>query len=436
MPMIGAGSLAPTVVGGSADRAPITYGAIGSRPSTGQANELYYATDEGKLYQWDGSTWQFVAATNHDQLTGVSVNDHHAQAHAIDGADHTASGLTAGQVLQALTATSFGFAGMPGHDHSASGDGGVLSGGRVDTYIDLDEQGSDPAAPSTGRTRIFVRPDGNLYQKDDAGAVANLAATASGGAGAPMGAPYVTTAADPDLTAEKVLGTDVIATAAVASLPAAAIAGKLVLPSDGIHVYRDTGSALVPWGPIWPMTRPVNTDFSWINQGTATITDANGMLHLSAPASAAANARLRVKAAPATPYTITAYLIPLLLQADFHAAGLLFREVATGELHTFAFGWATSRFLLASAKWASPTSFTADYTTLNAQQFLQGGIWLRIADDGTNRICSVSNDGYNWLVVHSVSRVDFLTADQVGFYVNANNASFGLGVSLVSWKQA
>lgn len=45
----------------------------------------------------------------HSELASIGANDHHNQAHAIDGADHTASGLTAGHVLTATSETTFAF---------------------------------------------------------------------------------------------------------------------------------------------------------------------------------------------------------------------------------------------------------------------------------------------------------------------------------------
>lgn len=45
----------------------------------------------------------------HAHGTGYLADAHHAQAHVITGADHTAAGLTAGHVLTALTATTIGF---------------------------------------------------------------------------------------------------------------------------------------------------------------------------------------------------------------------------------------------------------------------------------------------------------------------------------------
>ncbi|MBE3045972.1 hypothetical protein IMZ48_26220 [Candidatus Bathyarchaeota archaeon] len=53
----------------------------------------------------------------HADLATVTANQHHNQAHVLNGADHTVSGLTTGHVLQATGATTFGFAAVPGlHD--------------------------------------------------------------------------------------------------------------------------------------------------------------------------------------------------------------------------------------------------------------------------------------------------------------------------------
>jgi hypothetical protein len=54
----------------------------------------------------------FSGGAGHSDLAGVSADQHHAQVHVLDGADHTVAGLTAGHVLQALTPTTFGFAGI------------------------------------------------------------------------------------------------------------------------------------------------------------------------------------------------------------------------------------------------------------------------------------------------------------------------------------
>lgn len=58
------------------------------------------------------------AQADHDSLSGVSSDDHHAQVHDIQGADHIASGLSAGHVLRATGTSTFGFGSF---DHSFLG---------------------------------------------------------------------------------------------------------------------------------------------------------------------------------------------------------------------------------------------------------------------------------------------------------------------------
>jgi hypothetical protein len=57
-----------------------------------------------------GSNLTDLATRQHAGLTDVTSDQHHAQVHALVGADHSAAGLTAGHFLKALTPTTFGFA--------------------------------------------------------------------------------------------------------------------------------------------------------------------------------------------------------------------------------------------------------------------------------------------------------------------------------------
>lgn len=70
----------------------------------------------------------------------------------------------------------------------------------------------------------------------------------AGGAGAPVGASYVTMAVEGGLTNESVLGPDVIMADVVASRPGAATAGRLFYATDEGIIYRDTSSAWVKVG--------------------------------------------------------------------------------------------------------------------------------------------------------------------------------------------
>lgn len=342
--------------------------------------------------------------------------------------------------------------GTPLHQHFDASDGGNSLNGTqitngelttpyitdptIDLWMDFNE-GAAPATPPAGAVRIYPKADGLMYQKDDAGVETALA---GGGGGAPDSADYWVETANGSLSAEVVVGTTGITTAAYASRQAAAKAGRLFLPTNSAYVERDTGAAWGSWGPIFPLTPPVDADFAWINQGGASVVTTNGFIHLAAPATSGNSMRIRKKAAPATPYTITARLHALGSINQIY--GLCFRQSSDGKLHSFAILGSTSSGIgsqgLFSTKFTDPTTFSANYSTqVTGLMSMFGMPWfLRIADDGSNRICSVSTDGINFFVFHTVGRTDFLTADEVGFFSDSVSASVASGVSLLSWKQA
>jgi hypothetical protein len=228
---------------------------------------------------------------------------------------------------------------------------------------------------------------------------------------------------------------DIVLTSAYASRVAAATEGRLFLPNDGLYVERDTGAAWVPWGPLFPMTAPVDGDFSWTNQGGASVVTTFGGIYLSTPLSASVNYRIRRKAAPSTPYTVTAWVLHNLTNVSNQSCGICFRQASDGKLVIFALDASATGFSLGVFKFTNETTFSATYVS-RAAFALGPQVCLRIADNGTNRICSVSTDGQNFKVIHTVGRTDFLTADQVGFFVNDQSNTIAAGMTLLSWKQA
>jgi hypothetical protein len=155
-------------------------------------------------------------------------------------------------------------------------------------------------------------------------------------------------------------------------------------------------------------------------------------------AEASGGFHIRKKAAPATPYTITAGFIPDPLISNFHTVGLCFRD-AGGKLGTFSlqgYDGAIPGLNIGAHKYNSPTSYSGTYLS---RGYSPGALlWLRIADNGTNRICSVSGDGVHWRVFHTIGRTDFLTATEVGFFLDVTDSGVlhGTGITLVSWLQA
>ncbi|HYE72638.1 MAG TPA: hypothetical protein VEF04_04870 [Blastocatellia bacterium] len=228
-------------------------------------------------------------------------------------------------------------------------------------------------------------------------------------------------------------GGDSTRKAAYGSRPAVSNDGDIFFPTDGYAIDRDNGTTYDPWGPLFALTRPpALAGFTAVNQGSATAAESRGAIELVAPTSGTDNLRIWKKSAPATPYTITAAFMPTLIGSNYVRCGLLWRESSTGKVvsHdiTYGGGWQWG-----VTKWTDATTYSADYRLIPAM--VSHIIWLRINDDGSNRKCSVSFDGRNFVEIHSVGRTDFITANEVGFEINVNNSTYAAAVTLLSWKE-
>jgi hypothetical protein len=84
----------------------------------------------------------------HSALGSVGANDHHAQAHSISGADHT--GTLAHSALGSVTADQHH---AQSHDHSAAADGSTLSPGtfNIPGGIKISAATVFPGSPATGQ---------------------------------------------------------------------------------------------------------------------------------------------------------------------------------------------------------------------------------------------------------------------------------------------
>lgn len=233
-------------------------------------------------------------------------------------------------------------------------------------------------------------------------------------------------------------GGNVTDTGAEGSEPVGAVDGDLYFPNNAPYLYRYNGLIWVPWGPIWPMAAPILADFAWINQGAAAAVNTNGGIYMSAVGTGADNIKILKRAAPATPYTITVGFIPEFIDANYQFVGMVFRESSTGRLQSCSVGYANG-LEVGSAKFTNPTTFSAGYVSIlqsTRTQWFKGPMqWLRLGDDGTNRKCWMSANGFSWVEIHSIGRTDFLTADEVGIAVSVNHASAAIGGHFLSWVQ-
>lgn len=219
---------------------------IDTEPADLVAGDLLYANASAllerlgigastRVVKSDGSlpAWGQVA---HSELSGVTADQHHNQAHALDGADHTLSGAVAGHIMAATAATTFALQ-APGTQ--------VIRAGTT---------AARPAATTVPAGTLYLATDddgGTLFRSDGTNWVqCGLGVSESSSGGAPDSASYVTTAAESGLSNEKVLGTTVIQAGVYASRPAASsvAAGTLYLDTTNLQLYRSDASAWAKCG--------------------------------------------------------------------------------------------------------------------------------------------------------------------------------------------
>lgn len=226
------------------------------------------------------------------------------------------------------------------------------------------------------------------------------------------------------------LGSAVL-TGTYASRPAAGTSGRIYLPTDGYSLAADTGAAWLPYGPIMPLTQPpALASWTQTNIGTATVADQRGGVLISTP-TPVTSMKMLTLAAPATPYTLTALMIPTMGTSGQY--GMCWSNGTA----VVSFGVDVSANIprFTNFKFTNPTTFSASYQTVNMPHMAQP-MYMQISDDGTNRICRFSKDGDDYYQIHSIGRTDFLTPTQVGWYAEGGtSATQPAIVLLVSWKQ-
>jgi hypothetical protein len=209
---------------------------------------------------------------------------------------------------------------------------------------------------------------------------------------------------------------------------------RVVQLNDGFYTCVWSGSAWEYYYGHFKCTRPDDSGFAWINQGSATVSSATGVVRLTAPASASQSHRIRKKTAPSTPYTITAAFLCDVVGADFNFIQLGWRQSSDGKLVHLRFGY-NGGFKLDVVKGTSTTADSAVYTTQNMIH-VPRPLWLRINDDGANRVTSWSFDGTHYTTLHTVGRTDFATGDEVFWSVDTRISSRDIGASLIHWAQS
>jgi len=221
---------------------------------------------------------------------------------------------------------------------------------------------------------------------------------------------------------------------AYASPPDSPTEGELWLPSDAPYILRRGASAWNRYGPIMPLFPPCPAiaSLTWVNQDGATATETNGELYMSHAKDSANELYLLVKALDHSDnYQITVAVQPDFV-AQYHRVGIALRNDTDGKIHGTLLMCRGSYVQACAHKWNNATSWNNSYVE---RTIPIAPLFLRVRDDGTNRISYYSLDGVHFTEYHSVSRTDFVTPTQCGFLIAAENGTYPVAARFLSWKE-
>lgn len=221
---------------------------------------------------------------------------------------------------------------------------------------------------------------------------------------------------------------------AYASLPAAGVAGRLLLTTDSWLAAQDSGTAWSYYGPLLPLTiPPAISTWTQLNIGTSGLSEAYGGITLT-PQNG--TQRILYRAQPATPYTISA-AIAFYAYNDAGGAGcgIGWRDSSTGNLSLYG-------PITGSLNWQNyNSSYAFQSNNFSYSDFTWGNspVLLRLVNNGSTLSVWRSVVGGDWLQIGSEAVGAHLTPDEVLFFclqksANPSGATNVVSGTLLSWK--
>lgn len=163
--------------------------------------------------------------------------------------------------------------------------------------------------------------------------------------------------------------------------------------------------------------------YSWVNQGTASYSEANGSGALVLPAGLAVQHRAIVRSLPAGFASVTARLHFILSDS----AGLILRQSSDGKEVVFLVAPENATPFLVM-QFNSPSSFNATKASYDLNDAGGGGLLMRIVkNSSTDWDFQISRRGAGWATIgDAIDFSAFMTADQVGIIGQPDGTAPGL----------
>ena len=225
-----------------------------------------------------------------------------------------------------------------------------------------------------------------------------------------------------------------------ASPPSAPNAGDLWYPSDAPYTARYNGSAwdyyLPGMGKVTPP--PTVANWAWVNQGTATATNANGYIALTYPGTSGTDSqRILERAKPGANFTITAVIRANPAFNGSPQIGIGLRNSSSGNLIFFRVLFATSAGMYVSQH-ASATAAGSNVLSAGMVGLYASGPFyvFQIQEDASNRYYRFGTSLTDLVQVYTEAKGTYITPDYCIFSTNAPNSGVNSVSMLMSWVEA
>ena len=195
--------------------------------------------------------------------------------------------------------------------------------------------------------------------------------------------------------------------------------GELLYPKN--RILDDSGATLTA------------SSFTWLNQGSATSTDADdGGINMTLPSEANHQIRGKHISAPSTPWKLTTFCMfgPGYTRGGSGTyMGPFGRESSTGKIYMLILKSNES----ALWRMTNTTTFSAEVDSFIRNN--NDNLWLQLEDDGTNVRGHVSVDGYTFEECFNEGRTSFMSGgiDQIGFGGSSGSGAAGAILHFKSW---
>ena len=225
-----------------------------------------------------------------------------------------------------------------------------------------------------------------------------------------------------------------------ANKPAAGVAGRLFLPTDGMFLEYDDGANWHKYGPYRRLKVPPTTGWSWVNQGNATATFTGNTLVLEDPDLDATNPQLRLYVRNVTtPVKVTVGLLWNGIMTNTNPfMGCCMRQTggtSDGKLTAIGISSSYNTFwTIRDQRYNAPTATRTGAAFASGNFFPQRLVWFRFDVLDSNIRLSHSADGVNFLVLESIN-FGSETPNQFGIFIDPVNNNQKCSLSLVHWEE-